>query len=150
NSRKALLRSYRALPFPDIEPYRLLKVATEVFLTLHCGVNFDLSRPKVGRDGDQAHHLVSEEINQGELVGIKIGQGPSDSLKGVGDESDRVQEQERYSRALNIGDIESAWGEYLRTVSTDEKNPTKSLFTLPYLEFVKRKLKDVPVVEPKD
>ena len=27
-----------ALPFPDAEPYRLLKVATEVFLMAHCGV----------------------------------------------------------------------------------------------------------------
>jgi hypothetical protein len=28
----------RALPFPDIDPYRLLKVATEVFLMINCGV----------------------------------------------------------------------------------------------------------------
>src|SRR5215467_3363618 len=27
-----------ALPFPGVDPYRLLKVATEVFLMLHCGV----------------------------------------------------------------------------------------------------------------
>ena len=32
------LRPYRALPFPDIEPYRLLKVATEVFMMASCGV----------------------------------------------------------------------------------------------------------------
>jgi hypothetical protein len=31
------LRKSRSLPFPDIEPYRLLKVATEVFMMAHCG-----------------------------------------------------------------------------------------------------------------
>ena len=35
---KSTLRSARAVPFPDVEPYRLLKVATEVFITVHCGV----------------------------------------------------------------------------------------------------------------
>src|SRR6266511_3064249 len=28
----------RSLPFPDIDPYRLLKAATEVFMMTHCGV----------------------------------------------------------------------------------------------------------------
>lgn len=30
----------RSLPFPDVDPYRLLKVATEVFMRLNCGVFF--------------------------------------------------------------------------------------------------------------
>jgi hypothetical protein len=44
-----LLR-YKSLPFPDVEAYRLLKVATEVFMMIHCGAdladldpNFDLN-----------------------------------------------------------------------------------------------------------
>src|SRR5262245_35546155 len=57
-SEKARLRMYRALPFPDIEPYRLLKVATEVFLTLHCGVDFD-SRDT--RSNKPRHYLVVRE-----------------------------------------------------------------------------------------
>src|SRR5262249_36135858 len=28
----------RALPFPDVDPYRVLKVATEVFMQMNCGV----------------------------------------------------------------------------------------------------------------
>jgi hypothetical protein len=32
------LRALKSLPFPDVEPYRLLKVATEVFMNIHCGV----------------------------------------------------------------------------------------------------------------
>ncbi len=35
------LQANRALPFPDIEPYRLLKVATEVFMMAHCGCVVD-------------------------------------------------------------------------------------------------------------
>jgi hypothetical protein len=30
-----------ALPFPNVEEYRLLKAATEVFLMIHCGVDLD-------------------------------------------------------------------------------------------------------------
>jgi hypothetical protein len=35
------LQAHRALPFPDVEPYRLLKVATEVFMMAHCGCVVD-------------------------------------------------------------------------------------------------------------
>ncbi len=34
----ATLSARRALPFPDIEPYRVLKAATELFLMAQCGV----------------------------------------------------------------------------------------------------------------
>ncbi len=37
--------SRRSLPFPDIEPYRLLKVGTEVFLEMYCGVAWDPKDP---------------------------------------------------------------------------------------------------------
>jgi hypothetical protein len=51
------LGRHRALPFPDIEPYRLLKVATEVFLMVSTGVALedqdfgDLSVHASGRTG---------------------------------------------------------------------------------------------------
>jgi hypothetical protein len=38
------LAAYRHLPFVDTDPYRLLKVATEVFVQLNCGVFFDQDR----------------------------------------------------------------------------------------------------------
>jgi hypothetical protein len=37
----ARLAAQRSLPFPDSDPYRALKVATEVFMQLNCGVFFD-------------------------------------------------------------------------------------------------------------
>jgi hypothetical protein len=52
NAAAAALQGDRALPFPDIEPYRLLKVATEVFMMAHCGCVVD---PKVmGKLGSRA------------------------------------------------------------------------------------------------
>jgi hypothetical protein len=38
------LRPARALPFTDVEAYRLLKVATEVFLMVHCGVVIEFNQ----------------------------------------------------------------------------------------------------------
>ncbi|HLG13286.1 MAG TPA: hypothetical protein VJH03_02020 [Blastocatellia bacterium] len=35
------LKKRKSLPFPDVEAYRLLKVATEVFLMVNCGVFLD-------------------------------------------------------------------------------------------------------------
>jgi hypothetical protein len=162
-SKRATLRLARALPFPDIEPYRLLKVATEVFLTLHCGVSFDLSEDAAATTG---HYLTSREdlTESGAirsdtsdtnplLMGVKIGSGlggPEDrtKLKGGGDRKDLKDEQERYYRLLSVGDIETAWGEYLSKLPADEQTG-KAVFTLPYLEFIRRKLKDVAIVEPK-
>ena len=36
--QRALIR-YKSLPFPDVEAYRLLKVATEVFMMINCGAD---------------------------------------------------------------------------------------------------------------
>src|SRR5437763_6843708 len=36
------------LPFPDAEPYRLLKTATEVFMMAHCGVAIEPEETLLG------------------------------------------------------------------------------------------------------
>ena len=41
NAAVRSLQAGRSLPFPDVEPYRLLKVATEVFMMAHCGCVVD-------------------------------------------------------------------------------------------------------------
>jgi hypothetical protein len=38
------------LPFPNVETYRLLKVATEVFMMLHCGVEPDFAAMHLGAE----------------------------------------------------------------------------------------------------
>lgn len=50
------LQRTRALPFPDMDQYRVLKTATEVFMMANCGVRVDadrLSRPFRGLDLDE-------------------------------------------------------------------------------------------------
>jgi hypothetical protein len=47
------IRDDRNLPFPDIEPYRLLKAATEVFLMVNSGVSLAGSRFKSLSPGDR-------------------------------------------------------------------------------------------------
>jgi len=52
----------RTLPFPDIEPYRLLKVATEVFMMAYCGCIIDPKIvPNIPLTGQQFHGLDTEE-----------------------------------------------------------------------------------------
>jgi hypothetical protein len=40
-TRSQVRNSPRSLPYPEIEPYRVLKAATEVFMTVKCGVHAD-------------------------------------------------------------------------------------------------------------
>jgi hypothetical protein len=48
------MRTRRSLPFPDVEAYRLLKAATEVFLMTKCGVKLERSQlPFPPRDFDR-------------------------------------------------------------------------------------------------
>jgi hypothetical protein len=65
------LQANRALPFPDIEPYRLLKVATEVFMMAHCGcvVNPDVmlgaAGPTLGNESFDGQDTDDQEIRLG-------------------------------------------------------------------------------------
>src|ERR1044072_3751431 len=55
------LRNHRFLPFNDTDAYRLLKVATEAFLTIHCGfVPNSKFNPKDLRDLIRRVNLTSE------------------------------------------------------------------------------------------
>ncbi|MEI8408968.1 MULTISPECIES: hypothetical protein [unclassified Kribbella] len=93
-----------ALPFPNVDRYRLLKAATEVFLMIHCGVDADgFSRLRL----------------------------------------DLNEESRRLSRTVRPGDIEAEWREYLVRVAAGDYS---SLEILPYLELIRLKLRDVPVV----
>ena len=50
------------LPFPDAEPYRLLKVATEVFMMAHCGVvigETDQTDIALGDDAEQPRRWLT-------------------------------------------------------------------------------------------
>jgi hypothetical protein len=93
-----------ALPFPNVDRYRLLKAATEVFLMLHCGV-----------DADGFTRL----------------------------DLDLEAEGRRLQRPVQASGLEEQWRSYLARVATGDG---QFLEVLPYLELIRLKLRDVPVV----
>jgi hypothetical protein len=118
---KNFLRGARALPFPDVEPYRLLKIATEVFLMVHCGVAIDQSRPD-----------------------DPIGDSPFPKLGPKRFE----EEKARYYRTLGKDEILQSWREYREEIGRDHEphDPGDKIdYTLPYLAIIRRKLGDVPL-----
>jgi hypothetical protein len=66
-SRVNTLARHRSLPFPDTDPYRLLKVATEVFMQLNCGVFFD---DQTVTDQLRTTGLSEEELRMGRALRI--------------------------------------------------------------------------------
>jgi hypothetical protein len=111
---KARLR----LPFPDVDAYRQLKVATEVFMMVNCGV------------GGVEDTLFGVNVDNADFRGL--------DLEGLDTEG------RRYYRAVQPGDIERYWRQYLDDVSTGTNG---RVTTLPYLALIRRKLKDASVVK---
>jgi hypothetical protein len=99
DSKKAQLKTvkdlgdWRALPFPGVEPYGLLRAATEVFLMTKCGVNLD------HRDthGNQLPFPESE--------------------------FDEHEESSRLNRTVSEGDITMLWRKLLGTPDTKVEGP---------------------------
>jgi hypothetical protein len=69
----ALARS-RGMPFPDMDPYRLLKVATEVFMRVNCGVFFDTNS-----FDEELLRIDSNLGEEGLRMGRSLAQGDIDS-----------------------------------------------------------------------
>ncbi len=70
----------RALPFPDVEMYRVLKTATEAFMMVNCGVAIDFEK-LVGDLGEERRRLgrevtieeMAEAWNEEYLTGVNGG-----------------------------------------------------------------------------
>ncbi|MBI2883601.1 MAG: hypothetical protein HYY11_06825 [Candidatus Methylomirabilis oxyfera] len=90
------------LPFPGVDAYNLLKVATEIFLMTNCGVEIDPTKVPMP--------FVTY---------------------------DPVEEGRRFNRKVVAGDVEAWWKEYVVAVN--------GAHTLPYLELIRAKLKDIPI-----
>jgi hypothetical protein len=114
------------LPFPGVDAYSLLKIATEVFLMSNCGVH----------------------------VNIDVGDLRAESFKTTGfTRYDTVEETRRLNREVNPGLIEQLWARYVDVVykdaAIDSKNADKlkeaAVPTLPYLALIRAKLKDTPI-----
>ncbi|MEV0737236.1 hypothetical protein AB0I51_14950 [Streptomyces sp. NPDC050549] len=109
----------RALPFPGVDAYRLLKVATEVFLLVRCGVHVDsndLTSPFDGVD------LEEERRRYGES-------GDADG--------------DAFGRA-----IQQRWLRYISAHSPGERRPDEQdLALLPYLGVIRLKLGELAITE---
>ena len=80
----------KTLPFPDVEAYRVLKVATEVFLLVHCGV------------------LIRQLTTTSPLVDQ------------IGFTFDQEEEERRYNRSIDEATFVSQWNGYIRSVRNGE------------------------------
>jgi hypothetical protein len=58
------VKRHTALPFPNVDRYRLLKAATEVFLMVHCGVDLDDFRHV---DLDEESRRLNRTVHPGDL-----------------------------------------------------------------------------------
>lgn len=68
-----------AIPFPNVERYRLLKVATEVFLMTHCGIDDDFSDVDLDDEGRRQNRTLHpgdlEEQWRSYLTRVPTGDG---------------------------------------------------------------------------
>lgn len=109
----------RRLPFPDADPFHLLKVATEIFMMAHCGVV--IGEP--GQNPDSIRGTTFKEANFDPLTD---------------DETLAEEEQLRLLRSTSAQpSVDSQWQAYLRTVGEQR--------TIPYLDIVRLKLGDLPL-----
>lgn len=115
-----------ALPFPGVDPYRLLKVATEVFLMIHCGVKKIRSTrelPAAGASGG------NQQLEPGAELAIDL------------DEERARLGHDPLATHPRTASLEKLWENYLQDVN--------GATTLPYLDIILQKLPGVAIRPPK-
>ena len=63
SGKKKVSSLNRSLPFPGIDPYRLLKVATEAFVMVNCGIALDDLEPLIKKAKARLGHDPGDRIN---------------------------------------------------------------------------------------
>jgi hypothetical protein len=121
----------RALPFPNTDPYLLLKTGTETFMMMNCGVCL--------------RHRPGAQVR-----------GDGRRAAGGGAESDSINEDEEAERlgwtaTTTMEEIELAWDRYLqsgpRLQSEVRDNKGKPPRYLPYLAVIRTKLGDIGLTD---
>jgi len=121
----------RPLPFPHVDAYNYLKVATEVFLMKSCGVR-ETTHRELKRDAE----LTKE---------LQLGKAPLDREIKDGDEfEDEMKEDQRLrdepdEPTMSEKQIQKLYAKY----AGDNK-------IIPYLDIIRLKLKDVRLVKSND
>jgi hypothetical protein len=123
------LASRRFVPFPNMDAYRVLKVATECFLMLNCGVYLNPNTLSA---------LVHNQLTAGPGQPFPI---PSYD---VNDDATRLN-QGASSLPLSISNW---WSSYLQSGNQflNSGDKTQSMI-IPYLALVRSRLKDLPVTQ---
>jgi hypothetical protein len=116
------LNARRSLPFPDADTYRLLKVATEVFMMVNCGVILDDRASSIG-------------------LPAQYGQDP---VPGVLKELASGPERERWGRTVTDEEFRSIWQRF--TQPTPDTDPR----TLPYYQIIWDRLGRPTPYDPAD
>jgi hypothetical protein len=112
------------LPFPDAEPYRLLKVATEVFMMANCGV-------VIGQNEDNLDTTHRARFADADFSRLTAHSSPADDA--LADE-----EQLRLLRPTTASpQVDQQWQEYLVRIGQNR--------TIPYLDIIRLKLGDLQI-----
>ena len=114
------------LTFPDAEPYRLLKVATEVFMMANCGV------------------VIGQNL-QGSISSTPLENAIFNPYAAGSAEAQALSEEEqlRLLQPYDPNSIGTEWKGYLEPISN---SAGKTIHTLPYLyNIVALKLGDLPI-----
>ena len=119
------------LTFQDAEPYRLLKVATEVFMMANAGVSI----------GPGGQPVSSGQLQPGGGDYATDLQGPN--FPGI----DMYDEELRILQSFTPADLQNEWSSYLQPLTTTPASgPPKTIETIPYLyDIVQFKLNGVPI-----
>jgi hypothetical protein len=118
------VRAKLQLPFPDTEPYKLLKVATEVFMMANCGV-------VIGQNEDNLDTTHRTDFANADFSRLTAHSSPADDA--LADE-----EEIRLLRATTASpQIDQQWQEYLVRIGQNR--------TIPYLDIIRLKLGDLQI-----
>jgi len=125
------LAQRRFTPFPNMDAYRVLKIATECFLMLNCGVYLA---------PDMLYSLVNKKLTG--VIPPTHGLPFPPAVFDVNDDASRLNQS-----ASNLPEqITSWWNSYLQTgnQNLNSSDPFQGLI-IPYLALVRSRLKDLPM-----
>jgi hypothetical protein len=118
------VRAKLQLPFPDAEPYKLLKVATEVFMMANCGV-------VIGQSEDNLDTTHRTNFADADFSRLTAHSSPAEDALAN-------EEEIRLLRATTATpQIDQQWQEYLVRIGQNR--------TIPYLDIIRLKLGDLQI-----
>jgi|tagenome__1003787_1003787.scaffolds.fasta_scaffold20990106_17 hypothetical protein len=124
------LAQRRFTPFPNMDAYRVLKIATECFMMLNCGVYLE---------PDMLHALVNNQLT----ASIP----PKPGVPFPPPVFDPAEDAARLDQSVSSlpEQITNWWNVYLRSANQNLNSRDQQSLTIPYLALVRSRLKDLPL-----